>query len=57
LAGTDKPAMVRDAMAKIKDFKCVSGNISFDENGNPLKSAVILEYSGGTQKYVTTVNP
>jgi branched-chain amino acid transport system substrate-binding protein len=57
IAGTDKPAMVRDAMAKIKDFKCVSGNISFDENGNPLKSAVILEYSGGTQKYVTTVNP
>jgi branched-chain amino acid transport system substrate-binding protein len=57
LAGTDKPAMVRDAMTKIKDFQCVSGNISFDENGNPLKSAVILEYSGGTQKYVTTVNP
>jgi branched-chain amino acid transport system substrate-binding protein len=49
--------MVRDAMVKIKDFKTVSGTISFDENGNPLKSAVVLEYKGGTQKYVTTVNP
>jgi branched-chain amino acid transport system substrate-binding protein len=57
LAGTDKPEMVRDAMAKIKDFKCVSGNISFDKDGNPMKSAVVLEYKGGAQKYVTTVNP
>lgn len=57
LAGTDKPVNVRDAMAKIKDFKCVSGNISFDENGNPMKSAVILQYQEKTQKYVATVNP
>lgn len=57
LAGNDKPEMVRDAMTKIKDFKCVSGSISFDENGNPMKSAVVLQYKGGAQKYVTTVNP
>uniref|UniRef100_A0A7C6EH85 ABC transporter substrate-binding protein n=1 Tax=candidate division WOR-3 bacterium TaxID=2052148 RepID=A0A7C6EH85_UNCW3 len=57
LAGSDKPDLVREAMAKIKDFKCVSGSISFDENGNPRKSAVVLQYQGGAQKYVTTVNP
>ncbi|MEO0115228.1 MAG: ABC transporter substrate-binding protein [candidate division WOR-3 bacterium] len=57
LAGSDKPEKVRDALAQLKDFQCVSGKISFDENGNPMKSAVILQYQGGAQKYVTTVNP
>ena len=44
-------------MAKITDFATVSGKISFDKNGNPLKSAVVLQYQGGQQKYVATVNP
>jgi branched-chain amino acid transport system substrate-binding protein len=56
-AGTDKPTAVRDAMAKITDFPTVSGKISFDANGNPLKSAVVLQYQDGQQKYVATVNP
>jgi branched-chain amino acid transport system substrate-binding protein len=56
-AGTDKPDAVRDAMAKITDFPTVSGKISFDKNGNPLKSAVVLQYQDGQQKYVATVNP
>lgn len=56
-AGTDKPDAVRDAMAKIADYPTVSGKISFDKNGNPLKSAVVLQYQDGQQKYVATVNP
>lgn len=56
-AGTDKPDAVRDAMAKITDFPTVSGKISFDKNGNPLKSAVVLQYQDGQQRYVATVNP
>jgi branched-chain amino acid transport system substrate-binding protein len=56
-AGTDKPDAVRDAMAKIADYPTVSGKISFDQNGNPLKSAVVLQYQDGQQKYVATVNP
>lgn len=50
-------ARVRDALAGITDFPTVSGRISFDENGNPRKSAVILEYRGGEQKYVATITP
>jgi branched-chain amino acid transport system substrate-binding protein len=56
-AGNDKPEAVRDAMAKIADFPTVSGRISFDNSGNPLKSAVVLQYQDGRQKYVATVNP
>jgi branched-chain amino acid transport system substrate-binding protein len=56
-AGNEKPEAVRDAMAKISDFPTVSGKISFDKNGNPLKSAVVLQYQDGQQKYVATVNP
>lgn len=56
-AGTDNPIKVKEAMSLIKDFKTVSGNISFDAQGNPVKSAVILKYKGGAQEYVTTVNP
>ena len=52
-----KPDEIRAAMQAIKDFPCVSGKITFDANGNPIKSAVVLEYTAEGQKYVTTVNP
>jgi branched-chain amino acid transport system substrate-binding protein len=48
---------VRDAMAKIKDFKVPSGAVTFDENRNPIKGAVIMTYKDGAPAYVTTVNP
>ena len=51
------PREIRDAMAKIQDFPCVSGNITFDEWGNPIKSAVVLEYTAQGQQYVATVTP
>lgn len=56
-AGSLKPELVRDAMNNIKDFKTVSGNISFDKDGNPLKDAVVLQYQGGVQKFIATVRP
>jgi branched-chain amino acid transport system substrate-binding protein len=56
-AGTDKPSAVRDAMAKISNFATVSGRISFDKNGNPLKSTVVLQYRNGEQKLVATLTP
>lgn len=48
---------IRDAMYKIKDLQVPSGSISFDENRNPVKSAVIMMYKDGTPTYVTTINP
>lgn len=48
---------VRDAMAGIKDFALPSGTISFDENRNPIKGAVIMAYKDGVPVYVTSINP
>jgi len=56
-AQSDEPAKVRDAMQQLVDFNCVSGSISFDEFGNPIKSAVILQYTKTGQEYVATVTP
>lgn len=56
-AGSDDPTKIRDAMANIKDFKAVTGTLSFDKDGNPTKSAVVLQIKDGKQKYVETVNP
>ncbi len=56
-AGGSDPAKIRDAMASIKDFKGVTGTLSFDKDGNPIKSAVVLQIKDGKQKFVETVNP
>ncbi|MEO0095334.1 MAG: ABC transporter substrate-binding protein [candidate division WOR-3 bacterium] len=56
-ANSDNPVKVKEALQGIKDFKSVSGNISLDEYGNPIKSAVILKYTKTGQEYVATVNP
>ncbi len=52
-----KPAAIRDALAQISDFPCVSGRISFDEWGNPIKSAVVLQFTPEGQRYAATVTP
>ncbi len=56
-ANSDNPVKVKEALQSIKDFKSVSGSISLDESGNPIKSAVILKYTKSGQEYVATVNP
>ena len=50
------PAVVRDALKAISK-NTVSGRISFDPNGNPIKSAAILKYTKTGQEYVATVAP
>ena len=52
-----KPDEIKAALAAIEDFPCVSGRITFDEWGNPIKSAAVLQYAQAGQKYVTTINP
>jgi len=56
-AGSSDPAKIRDALAATKDFKAVSGNITIDKDGNPVKSAVVIQIKDGKQKYVETVAP
>ena len=56
-AGSADPAKIAEAMAKIKGFKGVSGEVTFNEEHNPIKSAVIIEHKDGAQTFKTKVNP
>lgn len=55
-AGADDPAKVKDALKKIS-FNAVSGQIKFDANNNPVKSATILAVKDGKVEFNTVVNP
>ncbi|MCL6466401.1 MAG: ABC transporter substrate-binding protein, partial [candidate division WOR-3 bacterium] len=52
-----KPDEIRDALSQIKDYPCVSGAISFDALGNPIKRAAIIQWTETGQRYVTSFNP
>ncbi len=52
-----RPDEIKTALQNIKDFPCVSGRITFDEWGNPIKNAAVLVYTNEGQQYVTTVAP
>ena len=56
-AGSADPAKIGEAMAKISGFKGVSGEVTFNEQHNPVKSAVIIEHKDGVQTFKTKVNP
>jgi branched-chain amino acid transport system substrate-binding protein len=51
------PEEVVKVLNSLNNFKGVTGNISFDRNGDPIKSAVILKVEKDGFKYMTTVNP
>jgi branched-chain amino acid transport system substrate-binding protein len=55
-AGKAEGPAIRDAL-KTADFAAVSGQVKFDADRNPVKSAVIIEIKGGKQVYCATVNP
>lgn len=38
---------IRGGMAAIKDFDGITGNMTFDDQGDPIKCAVIVEIKGG----------
>jgi branched-chain amino acid transport system substrate-binding protein len=49
---------IRAALAATRGFKGVTGDITFDENRNPLnKSAVILKYEKGAAVYFKAIQP
>ncbi len=55
-AGTDDPVVVAQTMAGM-EFSVVSGDITYDAQHNPVKSAAILHVTGGAVEFVTTINP
>jgi branched-chain amino acid transport system substrate-binding protein len=48
---------IRDALVAIKGFPGAAGNITFDQDRNATKSAVIKVVKGGKFVYLTTVEP
>lgn len=48
---------VREALASTKDFASVSGELSFDDDGNPVKGIAVLQVSEGKQQAITTIRP
>lgn len=56
-ANSTDPVKIRDEMAKTKDFKGVSGNISLNETHDAVKGAVIVGFKSGSQVFIEKVNP
>lgn len=56
-AGSLDPARIRDAIAATRDFEGVTGTIRFDQNGDPIKSAVIMRFVTGKSTFVKSVDP
>ena len=57
-ANSTNPEKIRDALAQTKDFPGVAGNITFDQNGDPInKPAAIVKFHKGEIKYVKTIRP
>ncbi len=48
---------IRDQLAATKNFPGASGNITFDENGDPIKSVVIKTIINGEFVHIYTVEP
>jgi len=52
------PASIRDALAATKGVPGVTGEITLNENRDPVKPAVVMKVAGKQRySYVTTINP
>lgn len=56
-ANSAEPEKIKDALKATKDFKAATGTITLNENHDPVKSAVVLEYKDGKQIFKAKVNP
>ncbi len=56
-AGSTDRDKIRDALANTRSFKGVTGTITFDAIGNPVKSAVIMEIKNGKPHYLSSLEP
>ena len=58
-AQSNDPTKIKDAIQNLKDFQTVTGKITFGQDGNPVKAAVILQIDGKDKRsiFVGRVNP
>lgn len=51
------PTKIRDALEETKLYNGVTGEITFNHHGDPIKSAVILRFENGTSTFVKSIDP
>ena len=56
-AGEADPVKLKEALEKIKDFEGVTGKMSIDDQHNPVKAGVIIEFKDGKQVMNTRIQP
>jgi branched-chain amino acid transport system substrate-binding protein len=56
-AGSSEPKEIRNALAATDGFPGITGSITFDAQGDPLKSAVIMSVHKGQITYLKTLHP
>lgn len=56
-ADSSYPKDIRDALADTKDFEGITGTISFDTNGDPIKKALIMQIRDGKVVFLKQVSP
>lgn len=56
-AGSTNRSAVRDALAQTRDFEGITGSMSFNADGDPIKNVVIMEISHGQPAYLKYVQP
>lgn len=52
-----QPAAIQQGLAAIQEFEGVTGKMSFDENGDPIKSVVILQMEDGSTRLHQIIEP
>ncbi len=52
-----KATLIRDEIAKTKDFNGVTGKITIDAQRNAVKPAVVVKVDGNVNRFVTTIAP
>lgn len=56
-AGTTERKKIRNAIAATRGFNGVTGTISFNAHGDPIKGAVFMEIINGRPRYLKTMKP
>jgi branched-chain amino acid transport system substrate-binding protein len=56
-AGSSDSSKIQKALAETDGLELVSGKVKLDQNHDPIKAAVILEYKNGEQQFKTKINP
>lgn len=56
-AGSTDRGKICEALAQTHSFEGVTGTITFNEHGDPLKSAVIMQIMNGRPQYLKTLEP